>query len=565
MSGSSNKRTSESAGKPKKKPGAIDLPTARQMLPLVRSIVRDIVDHKRRLADLANEQHTLDLERRSLTWEARRRRYLVTEEVSQTERNFTTAVGELSQLGVALTDPDAGVRCQIASTARRLPARQALPLIAALVRRDADTADPFIPLLCWFTIESFCDTDRAAVLGMFKIATDAGSPWNSTLAKQHLLPRLMRRFATRATRADLLVCTELLNAAPTDEHRKLLLTAFEESFHGLTLPLLPDELIAALAKSGSNSLLLGIRRGDTESVRQALAIINDAKARREDRLHYIRILGEVRHPEALPALLALAADDGDIDLRKAALASLSRYDDAAIGANIAAVYAKLPATLRPAAQSLLTSRASWSLAFLKLVEAGEAKPASVPTDAVARLRKHTDKSVVELTRKLFPPPITLLRADTRAAMEKLQQILKAGPGSPYAGEPIFAERCAGCHQLFHKGGRIGPNLTPYQRDDPGTMLPSILDPSAEIREGFVNYLVETRDGRTLSGFIADQDANVVVVRGFDGADLPLTREEIREMSPSGASLMPEGLLDGLTDQQLRDFFAYLRIPQPISK
>ena len=95
--------------------------------------------------------------------------------------------------------------------------------------------------------------------------------------------------------------------------------------------------------------------------------------------------------------------------------------------------------------------------------------------------------------------------------------------------------------------------------------PSILDPSAEIREGLVNYLVETKDGRTLSGFITDQDANVVVVRGFDGEDVSLARADIREMNPSRTSLMPEGLLDGLTDQQLRDFFAYLRIPQPISR
>ena len=56
-----------------------------------------------------------------------------------------------------------------------------------------------------------------------------------------------------------------------------------------------------------------------------------------------------------------------------------------------------------------------------------------------------------------------------------------------------------------------------------------------------------------------------MIRGFDGADVSLARDEISEMNPSNTSLMPEGLLDALTDQQLRDFFAYLRSPQPISK
>jgi hypothetical protein len=53
-------------------------------------------------------------------------------------------------------------------------------------------------------------------------------------------------------------------------------------------------------------------------------------------------------------------------------------------------------------------------------------------------------------------------------------------------------RCAACHQLFHKGGKIGPNLTAYQREDLGTMLTSILTPNAEIREGFENFTVTTK-------------------------------------------------------------------------
>ena len=77
------------------------------------------------------------------------------------------------------------------------------------------------------------------------------------------------------------------------------------------------------------------------------------------------------------------------------------------------------------------------------------------------------------------------------------------------------------------------------------MLVSILDPSAEIREGFVNQMVTTKDGRTLSGFLTGQDAAVVVLRGLDGQDVSLARSEIREIKASPASLMPEGLLNGL--------------------
>ncbi len=125
-------------------------------------------------------------------------------------------------------------------------------------------------------------------------------------------------------------------------------------------------------------------------------------------------------------------------------------------------------------------------------------------------------------------------------------------------------RCAACHTLFFKGGKIGPNLTSYQRDDLGTMLVSIVDPNAEIREGFENHLVTTKDGRALSGFLADSDSQGIVLRGLDGTDLSIARSDITEMKPVGRSLMPEGLLAGLSDQDLRDLFAYLRQSQPIT-
>ena len=461
------------------------------------------------------------------------------------------------------TEPDPEVRCQAASTARRLPAGQALPLVSALLRRDADIDDPFIPLLCWWTVEGLCERERDAVVDTF--LRDAKSLAHSTMAKRQLLPRLMRRFAAKGARVDLLVCAQLLREASTDEHRKLLLAGFEEAFKGRALPPLPDELASALEQAGQSSPLLRLRRGDANAVEKALALIGDAKAKREDRLLHIRAFGELHQPAAISPLLTIAKIDADVELRKAALSALTRYDDTSIGTEIVAAYAQLPPALQTAAQSLLASRASWSLALFKLLENGALKPVDVSDEAIARLRQHADEPVALLTGKFFPHPATPVRPDTRTAADKIERILKSGPGNPYAGEPIFLQRCGSCHQLFHKGGQIGPNLTSYQRDDLSTMLPSILDPSTDIREGFANYIIETKDGRTLSGFLSDQDANIIVVRGFDGEDVSLPRADVRALKPTGASLMPAGLLEGLSEQQLRDLFAYLRIPQPITK
>ena len=95
------------------------------------------------------------------------------------------------------------------------------------------------------------------------------------------------------------------------------------------------------------------------------------------------------------------------------------------------------------------------------------------------------------------------------------------------------------------------------------MLLNVVNPSAEIREGFENHLVQTGDGRTLNGFIVEQDKQVVVLKGIDGQSLILPREEIDELRAVPTSLMPEDLLKSLTDQQVRDLFAYLRATQPL--
>jgi len=90
-------------------PAAVaDLSSAHRKLPLVAAIVRDIVGAKRKLVELTAERDILDSFRRELTWASRSRRYAVTEEAARAETHFATAVGELSELGVALVDADTG-------------------------------------------------------------------------------------------------------------------------------------------------------------------------------------------------------------------------------------------------------------------------------------------------------------------------------------------------------------------------------------------------------------------------------------------------------------------------
>ncbi|HET6576108.1 MAG TPA: DUF2203 family protein [Fimbriiglobus sp.] len=108
MSSSPNRASRHPAGKPRKPDLTLDLPTARLMLPLVRSIVADIVDTRHRLTGLSAEQDALDSNRRGLGWADRQRRYTVHEDVAQAEKHLTGAVAELSALGLTLIDSTVG-------------------------------------------------------------------------------------------------------------------------------------------------------------------------------------------------------------------------------------------------------------------------------------------------------------------------------------------------------------------------------------------------------------------------------------------------------------------------
>ena len=68
----------------------------------------------------------------------------------------------------------------------------------------------------------------------------------------------------------------------------------------------------------------------------------------------------------------------------------------------------------------------------------------------------------------------------------------------------------------------------------------------------------------MSGFLVERDAQVVVIRGADGQNISVEQKDVAEMKTAGMSLMPEGLLDALSEQQVRDLFAYLRSTQPLA-
>ena len=474
-------------------------------------------------------------------------------------RRFSGPVaGRVAEL--AEHEADVEVLVQVAASARRLPPHQAMTLARALLGRDDHAGDPHFPLMVWWLIESQCSSAPGAVGDLFDLPTS----WVGPLAREVVVPRLMRRFATAGSPGDLRACVRLFLHAPDPAARRRLLEGFEAAFSGRSIAGLPVELLEEVARAGGGSLALGVRLGRPDALVQARAVVLDPKASLKDRIECVEAFGEVAQPSSIPALLALATGPlGPDELRARALTALRRYDSAEVGSTVLNAFPVLPATVQPAALELLASRKVWALPLARAVGAGQVDRATVPLDVVRRLATLPDPATGATVRQVWGDVRGATTAEMAAEIDRVSALLQASGGDPAAGKRLFGARCASCHKMFGLGGEVGPDLTAYQRHDLPTMLLSIVNPGAEIREGFENRIVETTDGRTLMGIPLEQNPKTLVLRTPDGQRVAIDRAEVDREAATGQSIMPEGQLAGLTDGEIRNLFGYLRSTQPI--
>lgn len=476
------------------------------------------------------------------------------------ERNATSRLAErMARLAAGDSHPE--VRSQLACTAKRLPAGQAVPIVLALLQRDDDLEDPHIPLLVWWALESKVTHEPEAVLALF----EDSSLWSRPMVERHIVERLMRRFATAGLREDLLYCARLLNTSPTKETTKRLIAGFEQAFAGRSLAELPDELVQALAAHGGDSMVLGLRQGRQDAAKKAIEALRDSSTKADAKIQIVQILGEVDQPSAVPVMLdILKAADND-KLRAAILTTLARYSAPEVGSAILALVSTFTGDLREIAFTTLASRPNWARQLVGAVASEHVAASDVSDSVVRRMLLHQDSELTREVKRLWGDVKEITSLGVQKAIERYRATLRESGGTPYAGYQVFQKNCAKCHLLFGEGGAVGPDLTSYKRDDLDNLLLAIVHPSAEIREGFETQLVYTADGRVLSGFIADQDKHVVVLKTAEGQSISIERDDIDEMRRGPKSVMPDGLLDPLTDQQIRDLFAYLRASQPLNQ
>jgi len=472
-----------------------------------------------------------------------------------------------SGLAAALTELAAGeayleVRKQLACSAKRLPAEQALPILQKLLTYDEDASDIHQPLLLWWAIEQHAMAQNGQRILEQILNEDA--IWTKPLVADHILENLMKRYAIAGSRRGLLAAAALLKASPKQSSTQILLKGFESAYKGRSLAGLPHELVDAISAAGGGSVALRLRQGESAAVQAAIEAVLDTNADGADRQQFVEIFGEIRRPEFASVLIDLVPTTSEPAILNAALTALQSYDDPQIAPTVVDCFVKLPEESRLVAETLLASRPVWTLTTLRAVDSGHLEPSSLSQTGLRKMLQHDDQTIRQLIKKHWGDVAGASTAAMKTEFTRLTTVLEVGTGNPKKGKPLYMKNCGKCHRLFNEGGQIGPDLTSFKRDDQERILTNVVNPNLEIREGFENHIVATVDGRVINGFLADKDPQVVVLRGVDGQNIVLKTDDIEDMFVSKTSIMPEGTLKTLTDEQVRDLFAYLRSSQPVN-
>jgi putative heme-binding domain-containing protein len=156
-----------------------------------------------------------------------------------------------------------------------------------------------------------------------------------------------------------------------------------------------------------------------------------------------------------------------------------------------------------------------------------------------------------------------LTADTAEQARRLEALLAGLPGGDVVrGQTVFNSpkvACSSCHAIGYIGGRIGPDLTRIgEVRTPRDLLEAIVYPSASFARGYEPVVIRTRSGELRTGVLRNNELPDEVVLANEREEMRVPRRDIAEMQPGTISLMPPGLADQLTRQELADLLAFLK-------
>jgi putative heme-binding domain-containing protein len=321
------------------------------------------------------------------------------------------------------------------------------------------------------------------------------------------------------------------------------------------------EIAPKLAKSPSAEVRqlaqsLSLTFGSKAALDALRKVLVDGKAKLTDRQKAMAALVAARD-KALPVVLRGLL--GEKELRREALRGLGAFEDAKTPSAILKIFAKLDTAGKRDALTTLASRVSFAKALMAAVGRGTVKANELPADIVRQLRAHGVKEINATLDKVWGVSRSTPAAKL-AEIAKYKKLLEAKVNRPFnlpRGRALFQRTCGQCHKLYGEGGEIGPDITGSNRNNLDYLLTNMIDPNAEIPNDYRTTILRTKDNRVLVGVIRRSEGQSVTI-ATPAEVVTVAKRDVAAIDPQKFSMMPEGLVLALKEDELRDLVAYLR-------
>ncbi len=274
------------------------------------------------------------------------------------------------------------------------------------------------------------------------------------------------------------------------------------------------------------------------------------------RLDAIRILARAT-PRLSGALPDLLQPQQPAEIQSAAARALAELDDAALAKTVFARWSQYAAATRRRVLGAVPRSTVMAAALADALERGELSPVELDASVRQSLLKAPDDLLQQRFQKLLA---TVTAPDRQEVVARFQPALKM-EGDRQRGAAIFAKTCLLCHTIEGQGRPVGPDLSGIASRPKDALLVDIMDPSRQVSPDFINYTLETSDGKLVTGFIVSETAASLTLRRAGEADDTVLRSQFKQLHAEGKSLMPEGLEQGLTLQDVADLLSFLRKPE----
>ncbi len=462
---------------------------------------------------------------------------------------------------LAKSDLSPVVRLYLAALLQRLPLGDRWEIAESLAAHKEDAEDHNLPLMLWYGVEPLVPENPGRALSL-AAGSKIPKVTNFIYRRLSVEPEGRETLLSQAAKwkdkpeAQTAIVAEL--ASMLRERASVPMPPFWEPAYDILKTIEDPE-------HRRNLELLGIKFGDRRLLPRFREIVSDTRADLAEREAALEILLTAKDEESVPVFHEIIQGP-ETPLKEKVIRGLAAFTDEKTPEVLLSQYENLSEVERADAVTTLASNKTYALALLEAVGAERIPRADLGAFTARQLRTYKDAAINEATAKHWGS-VGETSKEKKAEMEAYKKKLggkvlaSADLGN---GRRLFNQTCYACHRLFGEGNTVGPDITGSNRANLDYLLENIIDPSGVVGKDYRLTVINTKDGRVISGMVRKENESALTVAMVGGDEVVLPIAEVKDREALRFSMMPEGILKPFDDAQVRDLIAYLQSPKQVA-